>query len=227
MINQICCLLHGHTFLLAQFTQLLSICFGLRPRGRIDNGNRTVWFHERPDEGSGRVEMVQGMRAQYLGDAGNGFARVRFEGMEGYVEKAHLAHGGSVPEMDQSKHLELSFATLALTDSHGSVREQQILHRRALEGYALLKLLEELEPADPAQFENAPFGAMLRVTLWDPSNPEYDENGWVRMTERFLSIPRDGTFAVMAEDGTIYSGEANAGFFWAVFPEIWAATWSD
>lgn len=195
--------------------------------GGIDNGNRTVWFYEQPDEASNRAEMVQGMRAQYLADAENGFARVRFEGMEGYVEKAHLAHGGSVPEMDGSKHLELSFATLALTDSHGSVREQQILHRRELGAYALLKLLEGLEPADPAEYENAPFGAMLRVTLWDPDHPEYDENGWLRMTERFLSIPRDGAFVVMAEDGTIYSGEKDASFFWTVFPEIWAATWSD
>lgn len=195
--------------------------------GGIDNGNRTVWFYEQPDEASSRAEMVQGMRAQYLGDAENGFARVRFEGMEGYIELKHLAHGGSVPEMDPSKHLELSFATLALTDSHGSVREEMILHRRELGAYALLKLLEELEPADPAQYENAPFGAMLRVSLWDPDHPEYDENGWLRMTERFFSIPRDGTFAVMAEDGTIYSGESGATFFWTVFPEIWAATWSD
>ena len=116
--------------------------------GKIDNGGRVVGFYERPDAASRHAETVQGMRAQYLADAGNGFARVRFEGMEGYIERKHLAHGGAAPEMDPSKHWEVFYAELSITDGQGVVREHSIYRNHdRLQCYALARLLEELEPA--------------------------------------------------------------------------------
>ena len=191
--------------------------------GGIDNGNRTVWFYEQPDEASSRAEMVQGMRAQYLGDAENGFARVRFEGMEGYIERKHLAHGGPVPEMDPSKRPEVFYASLSITDRQGVVQEDSI-HRNhdRLQCYALARLLEELEPADSAEYDGAPFGAALRVTLWDENAPEYNADGTMKMIERFFSVPTDRTAALMAEDGTVWAGRADtATLLRSIFPQAW------
>lgn len=191
--------------------------------GKIDNGGRVVGFYERPDAASRRAETVQGMRAQYLSDAENGFARVRFEGMEGYIERKHLAHGGPVPEMDPSKRPEVFYASLSITDRQGVVQEDSIHHNHdRLQCYALARLLEELEPVDSGQYESTPFGAALRVTLWDENAPEYNADGTMKMMERFFSVPTDRTAALMAEDGTVWAGRADtATLLRSIFPLAW------
>lgn len=191
--------------------------------GKIDNGGRVVNFYERPDAASRHAETVQCMRAQYLSDAENGFARVRFEGMEGYIERKHLAHGGPVPEMDPSKRPEVFYASLSITDGQGVVQEDSI-HRNhdRLQCYALARLLEELEPVDSGQYESTPFGAALRVTLWDENAPEYNADGTMKMMERFFSVPTDRTAALMAEDGTVWAGRADtATLLRSIFPLAW------
>ena len=191
--------------------------------GKIDNGGRVVGFYERPDAASRHAETVQGMRAQYLSEAGNGFARVRFEGMEGYIERKHLAHGGAAPEMDPSKHWEVFYAELSITDGQGVVREHSIYRNHdRLQCYALARLLEELEPVDSAEYDGAPFGAALRVTLWDENAPEYNADGTLKMMERFFSVPTDRTAALMAEDGALWAGREDTSILLrSIFPQAW------
>ncbi len=194
--------------------------------GEMNYGWRYVYFYERPDAEARMAEALEGMWVQYVEDAGNGFAKVRFEGLEGYAETRYLAHAAQMPPPAQTGDLEILVAEVLITDGLGTAKMEQIFYKDQLECFALKKLLEGLAQVDPSECDDEPFGALLHLVLWDPAHREYHEDGSLKVTDLRYNLTRDGGLLLMNGDGTIWAGRAgDASLFWSVFPEAKAATW--
>ena len=187
-----------------------------------------VPFYEQPSADARSVDAVSGMLVRYLGDAGNGFARVAFSGAEGYVEARYLRRSDVPATLEEGRGWTVVEARLYLTDEQGHTLSDYIDEADTVAAYALLNLLEGVEPADPAQSESAPFGALLVVRLRDADAPEYAENGSERFVELTYMLPRHGQNLLLARDGSLYAFPAagsGANAFWDIFPVVKAELW--
>ncbi|MDO4867286.1 MAG: hypothetical protein Q4C10_12095 [Clostridia bacterium] len=184
-----------------------------------------IKMYEFPSLPSRSVRAVVGMQVVYLGDAGNGFARVSFAGREVYVEKKYLRQGVSPTVPEDGRNWVIAEAELFITTSTGAV-ELESIEEDTVHPYALKKLLCALEPADPADYADVPLGAVLLVFLRDADAPVPDEGGYERFTALRFAMPKNGAVALMTEDGRVFvPPEAEAPYFWSIFPATARLAW--
>lgn len=184
-----------------------------------------IKMYEFPSVPSRSVRAVAGMQVVYLGNAGNGFARVSFAGREVYVEKKYLRQGVSPTVPEDGRNWVIAEADLFITTSTGAV-ELESIEEDTVHPYALKKLLCALEPADPADYADVPLGAVLVVFLRDADVPVSDEGGYERFTALRFAMPKNGAVALMTEDGRVFvPPEAEAPYFWSIFPESARLAW--
>lgn len=199
------------------------------PDGALVYGHY-VRFCERPSADAAGVTAPVGALARYLGDSGNGFAMVAFAGRDGYVPRESLRRGTTQPAISDCE--QLVDAALYLTNAEGEIADELI---QDFEGdgegwiacHALLKLLQDMEPADPAECADAPFGAMLRVRVrkeWE--TPVYGDNGLEQYVQLRFTLPRDGQPFLMTEDGGLFAlSPPDAKCFWTIFAEVGGEVW--
>ena len=184
-----------------------------------------IKLYEFPSLPSRSVRAVAGMQVVYLGDAGNGFARVSFAGREVYVENKYLRQGVPLPVPEDGRNWMIAEAELFITTSTGAV-ELESIEEDTVQPYALKKLLCALEPADPADYAAVPLGAVLLVFLRDVDVPMSDEGGYERFVTLRFAMPKNGAVALMTEDGRVFvPPEAEAPYFWSIFPETARLAW--
>ena len=189
-----------------------------------------VPFSKRPEADARSARAVVGMMVRYLGPAEGGFARVAFSGQEGYVPGENLRRGVSLPSLEGGS-FELDEAALYITDREGDCRAAFVIssdaYDEAVTAYALKKILESLEPVDPAAYESEPFGAVLVARMLNADDPSL-ENGVAKLTSLRLNLPRTGTLVLLAEDGQMYRvPPEEERLFWSIFRDILAETWTD
>lgn len=194
--------------------------------GALDYGLH-VPFREQPVADARTVDTVVGMQVRYLGDAEDGFANIRFAGIDGYVEANCLRRPPKAAAWDTEDGLTVAEATLYITNSSGKAVTQLIEDSdHALSCYALRKLLDSATLADSA-YPDAPMGALLVVCLRNPDTVEYRESG-VEKYDRVVrfALPCDGTPVLQAEDGGRYTvSEPDWRLFWDIFVQIEAEKW--
>lgn len=195
--------------------------------GMLDYGLNVPIYQTPSFDDTHQAAATVGMMVQYVEAAGNGFSKVRFAGIEGYVETASLRRGVATP-LPEGNYV-ISEADLFFTGHNGRIYLQTLFEEDDVANYALLKLLGTLKAANPpiaGQYADLPFGAVLVVDLQDAEHPMFYPNGTERFIRLSFALPRNGSMVLMQGDGSLYTfSQTDASFFWSIFGVIREELW--